>query len=260
MSNEKDPWIEALSRKIEKIDSHVWKEFEEWTAAKKTPEIRIAADNFDSEKIIRSIEKSCAEISRWYIQEHNKLIKSVCREVEIKPSPWLLNKDDNWISNGLFSEKRKLETAVNRIKKEMQNTALYLEKNTGFFAGMKQFLDGAIKGYISPLRAFYDVGKDLIGGVEDPKAQKIEKDFDSAFENLKDALKDFDDAIYAKCVSRWNDKTLGAIKDIENSLLPSKAMHQPSLFKRCFFGIVKIAFLAALILAGYVLLKNYGIF
>ena len=62
MSNEKDPWIEALSRKIEKIDSHVWKEFEEWTAAKKTPEIRIAADNFDSEKIIRSIEKSCAEI------------------------------------------------------------------------------------------------------------------------------------------------------------------------------------------------------
>ncbi len=219
MSDKEDPWKEALSKKLEKMAPLVLKEFEEWNAAEGASATRDAADNFNPERVLLVVEKSCIEISRWYIQEHNKLIKNVCRDAEIKPSPWLLEKDDNWLSNELFSEKKTLETALNNIKKEMQSKASYLEKNTGFLAGVKQFIDSVIKGLISPKRSIYDFGKALLGGFEVPKAQKIDNDYNKAFENLDSAFECFGDAVFAKFGSRWNDKTIGAIKDIENSLL-----------------------------------------
>ena len=141
----------------------------------------------------------------------------------------------------------------------LHNLASFLKRNTGFWANLKAIVDGAIKGAISPLRSMYDCGKDFLCGFENPEAKRVDSDYDNSLEELCNAQDRLSQVIYAKCISRWNDKTLGAIKDIENSLLPNKVQPAPSIFKRCFWGIIKLSLLAMLILAGMTLLKEYKI-
>lgn len=261
MSEQKsDPWQESLHAKVDRIGEIVSQALEKWGNAEENPAIRQAAENFNPQKVVSEIDEICSEISTWHIEEHNKIIKDVCKEIEIKPDPWLIGVNAKWLWCEALSEIKQLEAALERLKKQMSATADYLETHTGLWGVTKNFVKGAVEGYLFPLKALYDTAKNVLSGLEDPEWEQIRDGLVSAITDVEAAEERLSQVLAAKCVSRYNDKTVGALKDIENSLLQSKVQPAPSIFKRIFWGIIKLAFLAALILSGLVLLKKIGVF
>ncbi|MBQ6705048.1 MAG: hypothetical protein IJN19_03480 [Opitutales bacterium] len=260
MAKEKDPWLDTLEKKTDKLNAPILLEFEEWNnSEKEADELIQAANNFSPERVVSKIEKLCEEIAQWYVSEHNKLIKKVCKEIEIKPTPWLSHDSKDWLYGEVVSELKALENALNHVRNSMCDIASFVERNTGFWANAKVFIDSAIKGAISPLRSMYDYGKDFLSGFENPEAKRVDSNYERSLEELSNAQDRLSQVVYAKCISRWNDKTLGAIKDIDNSLLPNKVQPAPSILKRCFWGIIKLLLLTGFILGGMTLLEKYKI-
>lgn len=140
MSEQKsDPWQESLHAKVDRIGEIVSQAVEEWGNAEENPAIRQAAENFNPQKVVSEIDEICSEISTWHIEEHNKIIKDVCKEIEIKPDPWLIGVNAKWLWCEALSEIKQLEAALERLKKQMSATADYLETHTGLWGGDEKF-------------------------------------------------------------------------------------------------------------------------
>lgn len=155
---------------------------QEFAASNNSKEMISAANNFNPQNIISSINQLLFETENWFILTHNDVIREKAKKENVSPNKWLLNNSNfNWISSNLSSQKKSIENSVNNLDNELVIYAKFLAESSGFKGAFNGFLHG-LKDPIDGIKGLWgDSSYDREAQLIDIKIQKAGRSVDEAF-------------------------------------------------------------------------------
>jgi hypothetical protein len=181
---------------------------QEWSEANKAKELIAAANNYNPQAIMSSINQLVSKTEIWFISQHNNVIMKTARDENITPTKWLIKQDNfNWLTNSVQEQKRYIEISINQFDNVIVAFANYAKENSGFSG----FVNGFLGGLADPIDAF----KGFFGNSRsDREARELQTAMQKSVQQMGESFNDLDQQLKSSIYSAFSNVTLIAIEEM----------------------------------------------
>lgn len=182
--------------------------FQEWSEAKKTKELVAAANNYNPQAVMTSINQLVSKIEIWFIVKHNNAIMEIARDENITPTKWLIKQDNfNWLSSSVQDQRRNVEESIRQFDNVIVAFANYAKENSGFSG----FFNGFLGGLADPIDAF----KSFFGNSRsDREARVLQTALQKTLQQTVESFSDLDQQLKTSIDTAFINVTLIAIEEM----------------------------------------------
>jgi hypothetical protein len=181
---------------------------QEWSEAKKAKELVAAANNYNPQAVMSSINQLVSNIEIWFIGKHNNVIMEIARDENITPAKWLIKQDNfNWLSNGVQEQRRYVEISINQFDNVIVAFANYAKENSGF--------SGMFNGFLGGLADPIDAIKGLWGNSRtDREVSELQTALQKSVQQMGESFSDLDQQLKSSIYSAFSNVTLVATEEM----------------------------------------------
>jgi hypothetical protein len=182
---------------------------QEWGAANKAKELIIAANNYNPQMIMSSINQLVSRLEIWFIGQHNNVIMETSRDENITPTKWLIKQENfNWLTSSVQEQKRYVEISVNQFDNVIVAFANYAKENSGF--------SGFVNGFLGSLDDPIDAFKGLFGNSRnDREARELQTAMQKSVRQMEESFNDFNQQLKSSINTAFSNMTLVAIEEMK---------------------------------------------
>lgn len=261
-----DPWREQFDTLLSELREDVDSTFAQWIEAEDADSITAAALAFSVESGVDRSRVGIGRIEAWFRKQHDAAVNEVGKANGVNPNKWLMAQE-RWIERDVRHCQMALQRALSEYKIAISDYASFIEENSGVIGFAKNFA----RGWLNPV----DGLAELFGeGSASREAKAHAAHVSSAAQAYESAIVELLEAINEAVVTRWNEKTIGCLEEIEElarrrtevpaaaqnppAYVPAPLVSSPIVMSPLWGFLIGGIVAGAVVLGGIVALRHFG--